>query len=269
MPDGNSYTVRSGDTLSKIASRLGTTVAELQRVNGIADANRISVGQVLRVPGGGAPSEGPDAAAPVAAGGGDDWAALIEAHGHPEAKADFAAGKPVMIALRKSTSFKANSGRGAYDDRMIVVRRDNGALRVTEFMGNTEPSGQYARDGVKANRGFGVDVDKDGKKELGRLLAGNYRYERQPGVMAHGIGGAFFRAAKIQASQRDCDNDGRIGPGDMIDPTGAQRSMLIHRGGSANTFSAGCQTIPPQHYDDFLNALGGQTSFSYILIDTD
>jgi LysM repeat protein len=269
MPDGNSYTVRSGDSLSKIAGRLGTTVTELQRLNGIADANRISVGQVLMVPGSaGAPSGGADAAAPPAAGGSDDWAALIEAHGHPEAKADFAAGKPVMIALRKSTSFKANAGRGTYDDRMIVVRRDNGAVRITEFLGNTEPSGQYARDGAKGGR-FGVDIDKDGKKELGRLLAGNYRYERQPGVMAHGIGGAFFRATKIQASQRDCDNDGRIGPGDMIDPTGAQRSMLIHRGGSTNTFSAGCQTIPPQHYDDFLNAIGGQTSFSYILIDQD
>ncbi len=45
------YTVRSGDTLSGIASRLGATVAELVRANGIADPDRIRVGQVLQVPG--------------------------------------------------------------------------------------------------------------------------------------------------------------------------------------------------------------------------
>lgn len=44
------YSVRSGDTLSAIAARNGTTVAELVRENGIADANRIRVGQTLRLP---------------------------------------------------------------------------------------------------------------------------------------------------------------------------------------------------------------------------
>lgn len=43
-----SYTVKSGDTLSGIASRLGTTVANLQSKNGIKDVNKIYVGQVLK-----------------------------------------------------------------------------------------------------------------------------------------------------------------------------------------------------------------------------
>ena len=43
------YTVRSGDTLSGIALRYGTTVRRLQQVNGIADANLIYVGQILQV----------------------------------------------------------------------------------------------------------------------------------------------------------------------------------------------------------------------------
>lgn len=44
----NTYTVRSGDNLSTIASRLGTTVAHLQSVNGIRNANLIYPGQNLK-----------------------------------------------------------------------------------------------------------------------------------------------------------------------------------------------------------------------------
>ncbi len=36
-----SYTIKSGDTLGKIAARLGTTVQQLAQVNGIADPNKI------------------------------------------------------------------------------------------------------------------------------------------------------------------------------------------------------------------------------------
>lgn len=43
------YTVRAGDTLSSIAARYGTTWQHLQQLNGIADANRIYPGQVLRI----------------------------------------------------------------------------------------------------------------------------------------------------------------------------------------------------------------------------
>ena len=45
-----SYTVVRGDTLSKIAQKFGTTYQELARINGISDPNKISVGQVLKVP---------------------------------------------------------------------------------------------------------------------------------------------------------------------------------------------------------------------------
>ena len=46
------YRIRRGDTLGGIARRVGSSVAALQRANGIARANRIFVGQVLEVPGG-------------------------------------------------------------------------------------------------------------------------------------------------------------------------------------------------------------------------
>lgn len=44
------YTVQRGDTLGKIAVRFGVTVAQLQAANGITNPDRISVGQVLRIP---------------------------------------------------------------------------------------------------------------------------------------------------------------------------------------------------------------------------
>ena len=46
-----SYTIVSGDTLGKIANRFGTTYQELARINGISNPDKISIGQVIKVPG--------------------------------------------------------------------------------------------------------------------------------------------------------------------------------------------------------------------------
>ena len=43
------YTVKSGDTLSEIASRYGTTYQELAKKNGISNPNLIHPGQVLKI----------------------------------------------------------------------------------------------------------------------------------------------------------------------------------------------------------------------------
>lgn len=58
-----SYTVQSGDTLSGIASRLGVSYEQLAQSNGIANPNRIYVGQVLRVSGQATSYQAPAAAA--------------------------------------------------------------------------------------------------------------------------------------------------------------------------------------------------------------
>ncbi len=47
--DADIYVVREGDSLSVIAQRFGTTVAELQRINGLA-SDTIRTGQLLKVP---------------------------------------------------------------------------------------------------------------------------------------------------------------------------------------------------------------------------
>lgn len=50
-PATSTYTVRSGDTLSSIAAKFGTSYQALAGLNGIANPNLIYVGQVLRVNG--------------------------------------------------------------------------------------------------------------------------------------------------------------------------------------------------------------------------
>lgn len=45
----SSYRVRKGDTLGKIASRNGTTVAKLCRLNGLKTSSKLSVGQRLKL----------------------------------------------------------------------------------------------------------------------------------------------------------------------------------------------------------------------------
>lgn len=50
------YTVKDGDTLSEIARRFNTTVAAIAQLNGIADPNRIYIGDVLLIPSAGTPA---------------------------------------------------------------------------------------------------------------------------------------------------------------------------------------------------------------------
>jgi GH25 family lysozyme M1 (1,4-beta-N-acetylmuramidase)/LysM repeat protein len=44
------YTIKSGDTLSAVAVKYGTTVAAIASLNNIKDINKIKVGQVLKIP---------------------------------------------------------------------------------------------------------------------------------------------------------------------------------------------------------------------------
>ena len=43
------YTIRSGDTLSGIAQKFGTTVSALAKLNGISDPDRIYAGNTIRI----------------------------------------------------------------------------------------------------------------------------------------------------------------------------------------------------------------------------
>jgi LysM repeat protein len=198
---------------------------------------------------------------------GAEFAAQIERFGDTQTRADLAAGRKVVVALRVDSNTKINGGAGKYDDVMAVVwKKADGSYTVKTFSGNTEPSAQYAYNGPKASKGSHTDMNKDGKTDLGRLVAGNYRYESN-GIF---LGNQSFRAKGTQTTERDTNQDGLFNSADSnrIDRQGAGNSMLIHQGGNNNTWSAGCQTIPKSEYNNFLATLGSQNSFSYVLINT-
>lgn len=197
----------------------------------------------------------------------EGYAAYIRENGDVQARADLDAGRRVVLALRTTTDVRANGGRGVYDDTIAIVQKGaDGRIRVQEFRANTEPSGQYRYDGPKADRGSSVDMNRDGRNDSGRLLAGSYRYTQESGNF---LGDRYYRATRTTPVERDTNQDGRFTSADTnrIDRSGAGTSMLIHRGGDNNTWSAGCQTIPNSQYADFKAALGGQTQFSYVLVN--
>ena len=49
-PQYTAYVIRSGDTLSEIAQRFGTTIATLQALNNIQNPNLIYAGNTIRIP---------------------------------------------------------------------------------------------------------------------------------------------------------------------------------------------------------------------------
>lgn len=90
---GGRYTVVAGDTLSGIAQRVGTNYQTLAAINGIADPNRINVGQVLTLPGGAsAPAGGAsytvksgDTLSGIASANGTSWQKLQQINGIADA----------------------------------------------------------------------------------------------------------------------------------------------------------------------------------------
>lgn len=79
-PAQGTYTVRSGDTLSGIAARYGTTVAALVAANGIANPNLINVGQVLQLSGS-APAPAPQGGNVYVVQPGDTLSAIAQRNG--------------------------------------------------------------------------------------------------------------------------------------------------------------------------------------------
>lgn len=88
-PAGGTYTVVAGDTLSGIAQRYGTNYQTLAAMNGITNPNLIRVGQVLKVPGGGAAApkaktytvKSGDNLSTIAKNNGTDVATLVRLNG--------------------------------------------------------------------------------------------------------------------------------------------------------------------------------------------
>ena len=72
----STYIVQSGDTLSGIAARFGTTVQYLVRINGISNPNLIYPGQVLKIESSGTSAQGDNSTATYVVRAGDTLSAI-------------------------------------------------------------------------------------------------------------------------------------------------------------------------------------------------
>ncbi|MBR1997718.1 MAG: LysM peptidoglycan-binding domain-containing protein [Akkermansia sp.] len=48
--EGLDYTIKSGDTLSKLQRKFGTTVAAIQKLNQMGNSTNLRVGQKIKIP---------------------------------------------------------------------------------------------------------------------------------------------------------------------------------------------------------------------------
>lgn len=168
---------------------------------------------------------------------------LARAYPHEALPGVFVVG--VRGYYRDTLGVKGANDRGIYDDAIFVVT----PTRFLAFNGNTDPS--------RVRRGSGVGAEKG----MASLKPGFWR--------AHRLGkhkGQYL--ALIQTGgQVTVIRDGVSGD---YEETG-NFGINIHRGGINSTSSEGCQTIPPDEYDEFIHALAvpakEQGVVPYILFD--
>ncbi len=271
------YTVKSGDTFGGIASRHRLTVQQLKKLNPqVKNVNVIYPGQKLHVkqvaaPAPTAPTTPTAPASPVTNKGIPStaglsekkrfelYAAYINKFGDKQAKADLAAGRRVILGLRQDTPFTSGQPyRGTYDDRIVVLSKDkSGKVSVDEFKANTEPSRRWADDPSQASKPVGRLVDNK-----------SYRYTRS---YKSGFGGNILApdlAYGVPTVQRDTNRNHKIDKNDKV-YSGAWggQGYYFHRGGTTDTYSAGCQTMDQSRFNSFWASLGNQSGFSYVLVN--
>jgi hypothetical protein len=218
----------------------------------------------------------------------DFYGSVVWRYGSAEAHTALQSGKTILVALRNSSSTLAGTGKGSYDDKIAVLYGKGTGRKVNTFPACTEPGAQYSQraktlksgDRVDARyadvayrKSAGSDTNKDGIKDAGRLIEGTYRYYEKSGGF---LGDRAFQVKAKQIVERDTDGDGLFTASDpnRLDTKGAGTTMYIHRGGAdtvlePNTWSAGCQTIPKNHYKSFLSSVGAASaSFYYVLVNT-
>ncbi len=279
------YTVRPGDTMSGIAAKFKTTLSALKKLNPqIKNLNNISVGQkvhVKKTTTTATPPKPPSTPSTPSTGGStaipkgipnttgmsqakkyELYSKYVAKNGDAQAKKDLAAGKRVIVGLRQNTDFGSGSAyRGTYDDRIVVMWKDAKGPHVAEFKSNTEPSRRWADDPSQASKPVGELVENK-----------TFHYQRgfRSGFGDVQSGGNNVLVPDLSygnpAVRRDTNRDHKLNSKDKI-YTGdwGGQGYYFHRGGTTDTYSAGCQTMDQGRFNTFWDALGGQAKFSYVL----
>ncbi|WP_231118092.1 XVIPCD domain-containing protein [Lysobacter silvisoli] len=235
----------------------------------------------------------------------DVYASVIAARGTQAARDALGGQDRVILGMRNETQTTQNSGRGQYDDRMVVVWRDaDGGRHAREFnQVTTEPTAQYdhhaGSDGnriyadtqrqaprLAASPGYenvrtrkieGDDVNGDRVRDMGRLSEGTVEMvETVHASNGHTRNGREFslrpsdEAVRNGANrvERDTNADGWFDSRDVNGVQDLNNTFKIHRGSNTNTDSAGCQTIGGGEHTDFINTVRGnpnQDRWQYVL----
>jgi LysM repeat protein len=112
VANADSYTVKSGDTLSEIAVTYNTTVEKLASTNQIANVDFITVGQILELDS--------EATAPAAT-----TTETVAVEAAPAATDNSAAAAPAAQAETTTTSYSSNLGTSDAQAKEIIAQRES------------------------------------------------------------------------------------------------------------------------------------------------
>lgn len=120
------YTVVSGDSLSKIASRHGVTVREIAELNAIKDPSKIRIGQTLKLPS----YASLDTSAPAHAAKAKPKAEAPKAHAAKSAAASAGAGEYIVQSGDSLSKIAARHGVKTRDLAEANGIKDLGKIRI-------------------------------------------------------------------------------------------------------------------------------------------
>ncbi|MCB9638266.1 MAG: peptidoglycan-binding protein [Myxococcales bacterium] len=156
-----------------------------------------------------------------------------------------------------------NSYARSYSGETAVFRAENGHL--VEVSGDPMRSASHPG---QFRSTASPDVNGDGRGDVAHIRTGVYDYSTRLG----GKGGNRYNPiddGQFRNSARDVNGNGVI-DGSEVDRNYSASAIQIHMGNSNSPSSIGCQTMPPNDYSRFQQAIrsantGGQGSFTYIL----
>lgn len=245
-----SYTVRSGDTLSGIASRYHTSVNALMRANpGIHNANLIHVGERLSIPGQG------DSYVPPSSGGSSATHDYVV---HSGDTLSGIAGKEhtTVGALMRANPNIHNANR-IYVGQHIHVPGRGSSPAPTGGTGGTNNSGSVSgvenRPGVAGNAEQTINffMSKGLTRAQAAGIAGNLKFESGFRPSAVGDGGTSFGVAQWHNGRGDAMKSWTRAHGYSStsfkgqleylwhELNNSERNALNHLRGSTNAYDAG------------------------------
>jgi len=127
---------------------------------------------------------------------------------------------------------------------------------------------------VRFSKVDGQDVDGNKRADPGRLAPGTYKMNNMGDQKF--LGGKYLGSSNDQVAHRDVNHDGRFTAADTwtakdgstASTHSGNFAMYIHRGGKDNTWSAGCQTLPPEEHKKFFKQLDKkQKEYYYVLVN--